>query len=98
MSKLNNTSDIMVLLADSQGQAGIILHEDEVSTKLFDLSSGLAGELFQKMVNYNKRLALVVRDLSQYSTNLQKLAYEHENHPYIRFYSNRADAEEWVKD
>ena len=62
MSKLNNTSDIMVLLADSQGQAGIILHEDEVSTKLFDLSSGLAGELFQKMVNYNKRLALVVRE------------------------------------
>lgn len=97
MVKLNNISDIMVLLVDSQGQTGIILDESEVSAKLFDLSSGLAGELFQKMVNYNKRLAFVVSDLSQYSKNLQELAYEHETHPYIRFYSNRADAEEWVK-
>ncbi len=96
MRKLSHTSDIMTLIADSHGQTGIILTEQDVDAKLFDLRSGLAGELFQKMVNYNKRLALVVQDTAAYSPRFQELVYEHATHPYIRFFTSRADAELWL--
>jgi len=54
----------------------IILHKENLAESFFDLRSGLAGELLQKVSNYSRQLALV-GDFSVYnSKSLHDFIYE----------------------
>lgn len=94
---LDNTNDVMDLLASSFGTPGLLLDEEELGAKFFDLNTRLAGELFQKFMNYNTRLAVVVKDRTRYSKRFQELAYEHDHHASIRFFADRAAATTWLE-
>lgn len=84
-------------LGKSFSQGGqLLLREAELGRDFFDLSSGFAGELMQKFVNYDQRLAIIVEDASKYSTSFQDLAREHSDHPNIRFFANEAAAEDFL--
>lgn len=37
----------------------MVLHAEDLDAAFFDLSSGLAGEILQKVSNYNLRLAII---------------------------------------
>ena len=85
------------LLGKSFSQGGcLLLSESELGPDFFDLSTGFAGELMQKFVNYHQRLAIIVEDASQYSTSFQDLAREHGDHPQIRFFANEAAAKQFL--
>ena|SRR5688572_29495112 len=75
---------------------GIILTEDDLAREFFDLRSGLAGELFQKCVNYGIRLAIVLPDPETYGERISELAYEHRSHNMIRFVPSKNEAETWL--
>jgi len=62
----------------------------------YDLKTGLAGELFQKVVNYRGRIAIVIRDSRAYGDRFSELAYEHRRHPSVRFFEDRALALQWL--
>jgi len=62
------------------------------------LSTGLAGELFQKFCNYQQKLAVVIGDLGNYSERLQELASEHNRHQNVRFFSAEEQARAWLDD
>ena len=79
---------------DSGGQ--LLVSEAELGTEFFDLSSGIAGELMQKLVNYGQSLAVVVSDPSQYSSSFQDLVLEHQHHPTIRFFTSKDAAKSWL--
>ncbi len=49
---LDSPEDVMDLLGESIAKRGLVLTEAELGEKFFDLSSGLAGELFQKFTTY----------------------------------------------
>ena len=56
--KINTTSDALDLIANS-GTSQIILWQESLSPNFFDLKTGLAGEIMQKLVNYQVKWALV---------------------------------------
>jgi hypothetical protein len=55
------------MIMDSSAE-GIIVHQENIDEQFFDLRSGLAGEMLQKVVNYRLRLA-IVGDFSIYESN-----------------------------
>jgi len=94
----NNRDDIRSLLEASFSEDGLLLEFTDLGENFFDLSSGLAGELFQAFNNYGKKLALVVPDSSIYSQSFQQLVLEHQYHSSIRFFTEAEAARQWLQD
>lgn len=98
MNKLESTNEIRAALEESLDEGGLILHENELSRNFLDLSTGIAGELFQQFINYGQKLALVVADPGKYSPRLAELALEHKSHRLIRFFNDESAAEQWLQE
>ena len=75
----------------------MVLHEDELGAQYFRLGEGLPGELFQKLTNYGRRLALIVSDEAAYGERVRELIHEHRTHPTIRFFRSREAADAWTE-
>lgn len=45
----------------------IVIHQETLHESFFDLRTGLAGEILQKVVNYGRRLA-IVGDFTRYTS------------------------------
>ena len=88
--------DISEALSVCLGAGGIILGEDDLGPEFFNLRSGLAGELFQKCMNYRVRVAIVVPDPGAYGERFAELAYEHSSHGMIRFVGSAEEAKTWL--
>lgn len=95
--KCNSKEAVHSLLEESFSDAGLLLEFADLGENFFDLSSGLAGELFQTFINYGKKLALVVPDTSIYSQNFQQLVLEHQYHSSIRFFTEARAAQQWLQ-
>ena len=67
---LSTAQQFLQMIMDSSAE-GIIVHQESTDQKFFDLRSGLAGEMLQKVVNYRLRLA-IVGDFSVYESNSLK--------------------------
>jgi Domain of unknown function (DUF4180) len=88
--------DISDAVAACFGTDGLILTKDDLAQEFFDLHSGLAGELFQKFINYKLRVAIVLPDPEAYGERISELAYEHKSHNTIRFVRSKDEAEAWL--
>lgn len=55
---INNSQDFLSLMASHQMNSFIIKKEN-INPDFFDLQTGLAGEILQKISNYQKRLAII---------------------------------------
>ena len=93
---IRSFSDIPDVIAVCFGTDGLILTEDDLAREFLDLRSGLAGELFQKFVNYKLRMAIVLPDPDAYGERISELAYEHKSHNVIRFVRSKDEAEAWL--
>lgn len=70
----------------------IIVHQKNIGESFFDLRSGLAGEMMQKVVNYRMRLA-IVGDFSIYeSKSLNAFILESNRSNTIVFVKTIGDA------
>jgi hypothetical protein len=59
---IHSVQDALDLLAGVQYERGakaVILHKAHLPAEFFDLRSGMAGEILQKVSNYHFRLAIV---------------------------------------
>lgn len=93
---IRSLSDISGALGACIGAEGLILTENDLAREFFDLHSGLAGELFQKFVNYKLRVAIVLPDPQAYGERFSELAYEHTSHSMIRFVRSEDEAKAWL--
>lgn len=93
---LRSRGDISEAVGRCWGSSGLILRETELAREFFDLRTGLLGELFQKFTNYHLRLAIVLPDPRAYGERVVELAYEHRNHPMIRFVGSEGEAKAWL--
>lgn len=58
----------LIMAARYEAQADrVILYKETVAEKFFILSSGLAGEILQKFINYQAKLA-IIGDYSRYTS------------------------------
>ena len=93
---VHSVGDIVGALAESVSPEGLVLSEEDLGPDFYDLKTGLAGELFQKVVNYRGKVAIVIPDPGAYGDRFSELAYEHRRHPSVRFFEDRAKALQWL--
>ena len=93
---IGSLQDIPAALTKGLEDDGLLLAEAELSAAFFDLRSGLAGELFQRFVNYRVPLALVVQDPFARGKRFGELANEHRNHPMVRILPDQDEASAWL--
>ena len=55
---LKTTQEFLQMIMDSCAEA-IIVHKQNIDKSFFELRSGLAGEMLQKVVNYRLQLAII---------------------------------------
>ena len=69
-TKINSVQDATDLLgnADYQGASRIIINEMSLDPQFFNLRTGIAGEILQKVSNYHKQLA-IVGEYEKYNSN-----------------------------
>ena len=94
---IRSFDDISDALGACLGAAGLILTENDLAREFFDLHSGLAGELFQKFINYKLRVAIVLSDPEAFGKRFSELAYEHTFHSMIRFVRSKDEAKAWLQ-
>ena len=75
---------------------GLLLDESRLGPAFFDLTTGLAGEVFQKFTNYRVRLAIVVADAKAYGPRFNELAWEHRAHSAVRIFPTEQLARQWL--
>jgi hypothetical protein len=95
--RLDSARDISAALGAGAKQGGLVLLESDIGTDFFDLRTGLAGELFQKFVNYRVPLAIVVADAAVHGERFEELAREHRTHPMVRILASAVDAATWIE-
>lgn len=93
---IRSFADISSALAECLGSGGLILTESNLAREFFDLRSGLAGELFQKFINYKVRIALVVPNPEAYGERFAELASEHSTHNLIRVVDSLEEGTKWL--
>jgi Domain of unknown function (DUF4180) len=93
---VRSLSDIGDAVAAAFGAAGLLLTENELSKDFFVLKSGIAGELFQKLENYQVRAAIVVPNPALYGERFAELAREHRTHDRVRIVASKDEAMRWL--
>ena len=94
--RLEAAKDIPDLIGACWGMDGLILQESDLAPAFFELRTGLLGELFQKVTNYNLRLAMVVLEAASHGERFSELVYEHRSHRMIRFFASVDEAKAWL--
>lgn len=79
------------------GAQSILLEESAAPPELFDLSSGLLGELLHKLTTYRIRLAGVVSDPGVHSARFQDFVREADTGAQFRFFATRERAIGWLE-
>lgn len=74
----------------------LLLYSENLTEHFFDLSSGEAGEILQKLRNYRIRLAIVRAPTLQLSSRFGELMEDERRGSYFRLFDERAAAQEWL--
>jgi uncharacterized protein DUF4180 len=93
---IQSSEDVVDVIAACLEEGNLLLTEGDLGPEFFDLRTGLAGELFQKIMNYGLRLAIVLPNPEIYSERFTELVYEHKSHGMIRFFRSEIEAEKWL--
>lgn len=80
-----------------QGARALLFDRGALPAAFFDLSTGVAGELAQKLVNYHVRVAAVVPDLPACSPRFRDFARETNAGRQLRFFPTRQEAIAWLE-
>ena len=88
---LASAQDFLQVIMNSSAER-FILHQRDIDERFFDLRSGLAGEMLQKIVNYRLRLAIVGNFSIYESKSLKAFIHESNRSNTIAFVDTIEDA------
>ncbi|MEA2077947.1 MAG: DUF4180 domain-containing protein [Candidatus Marinimicrobia bacterium] len=97
-SPIDSVQDALDLLenADSQGARKIMIKKEHLHKDFFNLKTGLAGKIIQKVINYYKQLA-IVGDFDMYqSKSWLDFVYESNKTRQIFFVESTNDAVKYL--
>jgi hypothetical protein len=81
----------------SDGVDSALLYAENLTAKFFDLSSGEAGVILQKLRNYRIRIAVVYDPQSvRFSSRFGEMAAEEGRAGYFRMFESDHAAREWL--
>jgi hypothetical protein len=78
------------------GTYALLLDAGALPAAFFDLRTGVAGEVTQKLANYGVRMAAVLPDLAAQAPRFQEFAREANRGRQLRFFATRDEAVEWL--
>lgn len=97
---ITDSSSAMDLLATARYETGcsaMVLRKEQIDEPFFRLSTGLAGEVLQKFVNYQMKLA-IVGDFSGYTSKpLRDFIRESNEGHHICFQPDEEAALAWLR-
>ncbi len=96
---LRKTDDITRIIEAcfSAGTRAALLYAPNMTPSFFDLSSGEAGAILQKLRTYGIRVALICPPESvRWSSRFPDLITEENRLPYFRFFESIEPAREWL--
>lgn len=96
--QVKNLEDCGRALELAMASGGLLILEKDISANCFDLASGILGDLFQKFVNYNLKLAIVIAEPGAYGPRIVELIRDHRNHRNVRFFIEEISAQQWLSD
>jgi len=73
-----------------------LLYADNLTERFFDLSSGEAGAILQKLRNYGIRLAVVSSSARAWSSRFGEMVAEERRGRHFAIFDSRADAWAWL--
>lgn len=85
-----------VRAAIESGERRLLIDHHAVPPEFFDLSTGVAGSIVQRLTMYGIRMAVVVPDASIHSGPFQDFAREANTGGVFRFFPDRAQAVAWL--
>lgn len=98
---LSTVDSALDLLLSAQYQAGtkcLIVNKDNLPEDFFRLSSGLAGEILQKLINYGGKIA-IYGDFSHYTSKpLKDFIYESNKGNDIFFAPTKEEAIQKIRE
>ena len=74
----------------------LLLYPENMTEHFFDLSSGEAGTILQKLRNYHIRLAIVRSPKLQLSRLFAEMIADESSGPYFGLFGDRAAAQQWL--
>lgn len=92
ISDVQSALDVLMSAKYEIGTKNVIIDKELVDENFFILSSGLAGEILQKYVNYGGRIA-IFGDYSKYTSKpLKDFIYESNNGKDVFFVATQDEA------
>lgn len=92
----SSAMDLLASVRYETGCSAMVLRKEQLAEDFFRLSSGIAGEVLQKFVNYQMRLA-IVGDFSHYTSKpLRDFIYESNNGTQVGFQPTVEAALAWL--
>ena len=92
VSNVQSALDLMATVRYETGADRLALPKAALDERFFALSSGLAGDILQKFVNYQMKLA-IVGDFSGYTSKpLRDFIYESNQGKHVCFVSSEEEA------
>ncbi len=86
----------VVSAAFETGAAAVLIDRPALPDAFFDLRSGLAGDLAQRLTLYGLRAACVVPDLAVHPERFREFAREANRGECVRVFATRDDAVAWL--
>jgi hypothetical protein len=96
---MNGVADVdrIIEACMSERLQTVLLHAEHLPPAFFDLSSGQAGAILQKLRNYGVRLAVVCPPGSaRFSRRFGEMAAEERGRPHFGVFTTRAEARAWI--
>lgn len=95
---IERVEDVVTLVEACFNNAArrLLLYPENLTEHFFDLSSGEAGAILQKLRNYHIRLAVVRSPTLRLSRRFDELMMEENREPYFRLFDERSAAQEWL--
>lgn len=92
ITDVQSALDLLATVGYESGSSRIVLDKAAISDDFFDLKTRIAGDILQKFINYQTKLA-IVGDYSVYtSKSLKDFMYECNNGKDIFFVASEAEA------
>jgi hypothetical protein len=86
-----------VIACIEHGTYALLLDAGSLPPAFFDLRTGVAGEVAQKLANYGVRMAAVVPDLAAQPPRFREFAREVNVGRQLGFFASRAEAIAWLE-
>lgn len=92
ISDVQSALDFMMYIHHETGSRSIVINKEALIEEFFNLSTKIAGEILQKFINYNFRLAIWGNFLVYTSKPLKDFIYESNQGKDIFFVTNEEEA------